>query len=176
MLNPNNFGRALAERYDFAKDREQARAAYSNTIKFSTNIALAHTQLAIVEIILGNYEAAEASLRAADGLPGDTDVNTLQRIYGYQRLDLQADVDRLVSEFDDFASTNTIPAASGILVSLATGDNETALRLLQEAGENKIPYDAPILLMRIKLNVFDDPVLEHPEVVAARAKLGFTDL
>ncbi len=56
---------------------------------------------------------------------------------------------------------------------LAIGDVEESLRLLREAANTRLPTSGSTLTIMIKRNMFADPVLERPEFVAVRSRLGF---
>ncbi len=62
-----------------------------------------------------------------------------------------------------------------ITVSLARGDDEDAFELLSQAAEDKTPYEGFGLLMRLRANVFRDPVLDQPRFVEMREKLALID-
>ena len=80
------------------------------------------------------------------------------------------------THFERVTADQRLGAGQKAFSSLARGDLEEAFSLLKAAAEDKEPYDSNVLLMRFKLNVFDDPILEHSEFVEIREKLGFTDL
>jgi hypothetical protein len=175
-LDPTIGRIATAEIYDFARDKEKAISAYKNALNSSTNVWRIYVQLGILEINLGMPEEAESTLRLVE--PGEV-INPLlflpQAMYGYSRLGLKEDVERLATYLEEISVGRRVPAASRILVSLSQGDIDTTLSLLNTAAIEKVPYDAPNLLMRIKLNVFEDPILNQPEFVEVRERLGYTN-
>ncbi len=86
------------------------------------------------------------------------------------RPDDAARVFALVEELDTPASP--IQLAVG---HLAIGNTEESLRLFREAAENRLPSAGATLTILIKRNVFNDSVLEQPEVVEVRKRMGFQD-
>ena len=50
------------------------------------------------------------------------------------------------------------------------------LARLNEAAEERAPYEAFNLMMSIAANRFRDPVLDKPELADARREIGFSDL
>ncbi len=124
----------------------------------------------------GNRVEAERMLRLAELAARDNSVFLPQVIYGYGRLGLQEDVERLATHLEQLAADQRVTAGNWAMISLARGDHEEALSLLESAAEEKKPYESPVLLMRIKMNVFEDPILDQPRFVAVRERLGFTDL
>ena len=82
----------------------------------------------------------------------------------------------LPERVESLAANERVAVVNRVLISLAHGETEEAFSLLKSAAEDKEPYEAPEVVTRIKANVFEDPVLERPEFVELRERLGFTDL
>ncbi len=62
-----------------------------------------------------------------------------------------------------------------VLAYLGIGDTKEALRWLISAADNKEPENGWIDLQRIKLNSYSDPVLDEPDFLEVRRRLGFRE-
>lgn len=175
-LDPSVFGAPLAGVYNFAGDLERASAVFRTVLERDPANVRSLTHLGLIEIILGDEEEARRLLRLAELSGPDSLIFLPQIIYGYSRLGMQDDVERLVAQHEAVASGQRVAAANSALINLALGDHEEALRILESTAENKDPYDAPFPLMHIKWNLYRDPVLDQAEFAAVRERLGFTDL
>ena len=61
------------------------------------------------------------------------------------------------------------------LLYLAIDDQRQALYWLADAADNPQPYESHVVLMWLKINIWQDPVLDQPEFVAVRSRLGFQE-
>ena len=141
--------------------------------------ALVH--LGILEIVFDNRVEAAKTLRLAELAVGDSPFSSPIYlpivIYGYGRLGLHEDVERLATHLERvIAADQRLGVAQRVLTSLARGDDDEAFRLLESAAEDKEPYDSNVLLMHIKMNDTDDPILDQPRFIAVRERLGYTGL
>jgi len=175
-LDPATSQSALGEIFEYAKDRDSAYAAWKKRLEVAPGDARALSHLGILEIVFDYRVEAEKTLRLAELAGGDSPIYLPTVIYGYGRLGLHEDVERLGTHFERMTADQRLGAGQKAFSSLARGDLEEAFSLLKAAAEDKEPYDSNVILMRFKLNVFDDPILEHSEFVEIREKLGFTDL
>ena len=98
-----------------------------------------------------------------------------QVAYGYARLGLQEDAERLLKWYEEFARTQRVSAANLVMMNLARDDEVGALEWLNVVAE-KAPYEGINVVKRIKANVFSDPILNKPAFVELRQQLGYTDL
>jgi len=126
----------------------------------------------------GNSAEAQSAVRLVEPLALDSDniVFLATVAYLYSKLGMRDDVARVLVEFDERAADRTIASSSRVLVNLAKGDEERALQWLTTAAEDREVYLGQNFIMRIKFNVWEDPVLDRPEFVKLREQLGFTDL
>jgi len=69
-------------------------------------------------------------------------------------------------------SSSPIQLATG---HLSVGNTDEALRLLRELAESELPLPGSVLTVILKRNLYNDPVLERPEFVEVRGRLGFRD-
>ena len=58
---------------------------------------------------------------------------------------------------------------------LSVGNTDEALRLLREVAESELPVPGSLLTVILKRNLYNDPVLERPEFVEVRGRMGFRD-
>ena len=59
---------------------------------------------------------------------------------------------------------------------LAIGEYDQALRYFDAAAKNRIGNPPITLTTYVRANTWDDPILNQPEFVEVRERLGFTDL
>jgi len=135
------------------------------------------THLALLEIILGNNAQAESELRLAEPIVYEQVAGPYLVLlgYGYSRLGLHEDAERLLNRFEELAAEQRESAANWVMFNLALGDEEEAFRWLERVAE-KEPYEGYYNVQWIKANLYHDPVLDKPEFAALREQLGFTDL
>jgi DNA-binding winged helix-turn-helix (wHTH) protein/TolB-like protein/Flp pilus assembly protein TadD len=140
-----------------------------------------HLTLGLLEAtIFDNPETAEAELRLAEQLAKDNQVffhvtTNLLLVYAYGRLGLEADARRVYDEVlaalpDDGALT---PMAR-LRAHLAFGEFDEAYEWALEMAENPPPPTSRDLLI-FSLNTFEDPVLERPDFVELRQRLGYRE-
>ena len=174
-LDPNNPSRImmLAVALEASGDLSAALTERRKVTRSDIN----HVDLATLEVALGNNQQAEKELLLVESRAlNSTNPSVLaQVVYGYARLGLREDAERLSARFDEIWAGSRIPASSLIMVSLARGEDEEALDWLTRAAEEKAPYEGFGLVMRIKANVFRDPVLDQPRFVEVREKLALID-
>ena len=128
--------------------------------------------------LAGNFAEVERNLRLTEPfiLAQENLTFVSQLVYWYVRLGLRDDAERTLSRFEEMASGSRNPASARIKIALARGDNGEALALLDAASESKEPYEGIGLMTDIATNIHLDPVLNQPEFVEARQRLGLTDL
>jgi TolB-like protein/DNA-binding winged helix-turn-helix (wHTH) protein len=133
-----------------------------------------HYLLAFAEIQLGNHATALRELRIAEEL-WTANQPLAGFAYCYGLLGERDDALRLFAELERRAAIDPVGAGDWVLAYLAIGAPEEALRWLRaavEKVENREPDAAFFHLMFVRHNVFSDPLLERPEFVELRAKLG----
>jgi len=164
----------LANVLQFAGRLEAALATYETAIELSpatTNVA--QTNIALLHVALGNRELAERNLSLAESFAMEGNPLLLTQVaYGYSRLGLDEDTDRVLRLFEQTAEGGTRVADIGwAIASLARHDEERALEWLQRVAENR-PYEGYNLIMRIKSNIDGDPTLSSSEFAQVRQTLG----
>ncbi len=178
-LDPNNIEVliSLGTVLEFAGALDEASDAHRGALEINPNDSRAQTHYGLLQLRLGNNAEAERELRLADRLTFGESVPVMlvQVAYGYSRLGLSDDTDRLLSRFEDVSRNRRTSATHQLLASLTREDEDSALDWLTVIAE-KEPYEAYILVHRIEANAFGDPVLDRPAFVRLREQLGFTDL
>ena len=75
-----------------------------------------------------------------------------------------------------FNRTGPTPGpAQSALAYLAVGQHDESLALLKISATNEVPHAADVLIHLVKLNLWNDPVLDQPEFVEVRRKLGYVE-
>ncbi len=180
-LAPNSAAayRYLGNVHDLLGNRDEAYSVFYKALSISPPGGVPY-QMAVAraEMSRGNSAEAQSALRLAEPLALDADniVYLAAVAYLYSKLGMRDDAARVLAEFDEREADRTIASASRILVNLARGDEERALQWLTTAAEDREVYLGQNNIMRIKFNVYEDPVLDRPEFVELREQLGFTDL
>jgi tetratricopeptide (TPR) repeat protein len=176
-LDPNSSLYGLAHTHQLAGNNEAAAAAYREELAREAPDGRAQVNLALLEVARGNVAASDIELPLAREVaqslgPG---VFTPQVAFAYAQLGLNDEAEILLAEFDERAEQNRQSAATWVMAHLARGDEEQALESLKRVAE-KTPYEGYNLVFRIKANIFGSAILDQPEFVAVRERLGFTDL
>jgi len=180
-LAPNSAAayRYLGNVHDLLGNRDEAYSIFykARSISFP-GIVSYQMAVARAEMLRGNSAEAQSAIRLAEplALNANNIVFLAGVAYLYARSGLRDDAARVLAEFDERAADRTIASASRVLVSLARGDEERALQWLTTAAEDREVYLGQNTIMRIKFNVYEDPVLDKPQFVELREQLGFTDL
>jgi tetratricopeptide (TPR) repeat protein len=129
--------------------------------------------------MLGNTPEAEQALRLAEVLVRANDGlgATLPRIaQAYRHMGLREHAVELVREFEEWAADHPAGEGDWAAAYLATGDYEKALDRLRRAmdkisaGEGDEGFWNLAFILR---NIYSDPVLERPEFVRVRSRLGY---
>ena len=160
-----------------AGEVDRAVVVYRSNLEQDPNDQVSGTHLALAEIARGNSPGAENDLRLieARALRAGNAVLVPQIAYGYARLGLHYDANRLLTWYEEFSAAQRVPAVNRVMMSLARGNEASALEWLKVVAE-KAPYEGYAQVFRIKANVFHDPILDKPAFIALREQLGFTDL
>ena len=129
------------------------------------------------ECTQGNHDESLKQAQIAEQLlrDGSNPVLLGELANTYGRLGHSKDAQRVFRRLEEMAETHRIPATAWILGYLALGDDEKALRWLNEAVDSPEPYVGYFGLMNIKANVLGSPVLDQPRFREVRDRLGYTD-
>ena len=58
---------------------------------------------------------------------------------------------------------------------VAIGDQQRALGWLKDAADKPQPYESHGAQTYLKTNIWNDPILDQPEFVEVRSRLGFRE-
>ena len=176
-LDPSNrsYSNRLARVYETSGDFEAAALAWAS----NGNARAARLNRVFADIINGDNAAAIEGLSDLDGTlaefgPGPEFGPTRERnnvllaevAYAYSRLERREDAGRMVERIDQ-----SLPFP--VLAYLALGDRGATLERLNQLADGYSEGEGPF---NLKANPWNDPVLDEPEFVAVRERLGFTDL
>jgi Tfp pilus assembly protein PilF len=177
-LDPTGGRMALAEILWRTGDRERAVAIYRDELGRNPNSTLSNRHLAYYELSNGDSDRAKShinvtELQAVNG-------NALFRIAAvanhYAQLGFQEDAERLLELFEEQAADRRVVTVARFSEHLARGNDDQALYWLERIVEEQQPYQGAVQIINIKWNIYDWPILEQPEFVAVRERLGYTDL
>ncbi len=132
---------------------------------------------ALFELVLGNNAEALAELRIAEQLFQDN-TNLVYHAfvaYGYGRLGQGDEAARLFRWLEDNSADRRVTPVAWVLAYLAVGDNELALESLNRAAESPEPYEGHFTTSQLADNTYRDPILDQPEFVEVRSRLGFRE-
>jgi len=182
-LDPGNYeayfylGLALLEDGDGAG----AVRAFRDAVSRDTTAILRIADIGTVEARFGDPAEGERILRLAEEFVA-ADASQVgeayrpRRAFAYYQLGLHEDARRVFEEFENWAADQSVGAGDWAMSYLAIGDTERALEWLNRAAD-KVEAHEPDQgfwhLTVIGSNVYADPVLERPEFVAVRRRLGF---
>jgi adenylate cyclase len=133
--------------------------------------------LAFMEIGRGNATAAPRWIETAEQLAAGTRLIGLLGpwAYAYSRAGRHDDAARIFEEIRQAANAGTPPGAGGwTMAYLAIDDQTRALESLELAAQkaaNHEPDEGFYILLALKSNVTNDPVLKQPEFVSALARV-----
>jgi len=183
-LNPR-FGThfTLGRLYALSGDILAARDAFRQSATLNPDNPATHNHLGFVEVVLGNREEAARRFELRDSLrpqgQGDNAYTFAMKAFGYSLLDRSDDVDRLITEHERaLPNDRAIEVLSiwndvaAVYAALARGDEVQALASLETlTGEqNSLHWQ----VNQFKVNEWKHPILDKPEFVEVRSRLGFT--
>ena len=178
-LNPNSSRthNTLGRTYWVAGDLDAAIASYRTAIEIDPTDAGNRMDSAGIEATRSNRMAALAELPIAEQLLGETTnphfVADIAYIYG--RIDQPDEATRLFESIQRSSALRRIAAPAWVLLYLAIGDQAQALYWLKDAADNPQPYEGHFATLRLKNNIWNDPILDQPEFVEVRSRLGFRE-
>jgi len=155
----------------------EASEASQKCIARYPGAATCHVFLARSEFALGNEEAALDALRRTEQLlPGDAAPGIRGEVaYGYGQLRQAEDAQRAFELVKDLAVDRYVDASTWSWAYMGVGNYDEALRQLNTAAENLEHLQLPWLALYIRQNTWSDPILDQPEFVEVRSRLGFRE-
>lgn len=178
-LDPNNsdlWGR-LGGVLLMANQRDATLSAYEKGVAANPTNPANYLFMAPSLAAQGSTAEALAALHTAELLLGDSapgfflgQIAQIYRLSGSPN-----DARRVFDQLSLLAQRKRIGPFSWASAYLAIDDQQAALEVLNEAALNKIPDEGGMFVGNIKTNIFGDPVLEQPEFVDVRARIGYSD-
>ncbi len=178
-LDPNNsdLWQRLGVVYLMTGQRDAALSAIEKAIAANPANAVSYIMQAPDLVAQGRTADALAGLRTVELLAGDSlpGFSLGQLAVAYALSGSAVDARRIFDQIAAMAEEKRIGAFSWAFAYLAIGDQAAALATLNDAAENKVPDEGAIFLPFIRNNTYNVPMLEQPEFVEVRQRLGFTD-
>ncbi len=178
-LDPNNprwrcnLGDILFIGGDIDAAIETNRAA----IALDPTYGLAHLMLGVYEAMSGNSEVALDQLRKTETLLAQATSPALyaELAYAFARAGSREDAVRLVRQLEETTVEHHVGAGSWALAYLALGDEVEILHWLETAAADLAPDEGFFEQMTMRGNNWNDPILDQPEFVEVRSRLGFRE-
>jgi TolB-like protein/DNA-binding winged helix-turn-helix (wHTH) protein/tetratricopeptide (TPR) repeat protein len=152
----------------YAGQHGAAIEVLENTIQAQPTNLVARDWMAMLELRRGNPVAAARQLEIAEQMAGDNLMFAFlpEWTYIYGRAGRQRDAERLFKRIDPAVKRGAQPGAGDwAMAHLGLGDHAQALRWLEEAASRAKahePEESNLILMNLKMNVTDDPLLKQP--------------
>jgi len=161
------------------RNPDEAVAAFREAVRLSPAATYLRRWLAMAEIQHGNDDAALAELQIVEQL-GDTFSGIPFRAYSYSRLERRDEAQRVFESVEAAADSEGLdPGAGGwAMLHLAVGNDDRALEWLRVAAEkieNQELDAGYYYIVVIRANPLSDPILDQPEFVEVRSRLGFRE-
>ncbi len=158
-------------------DYDAAADVYRRAIEINPAHQRRHRHLGAIEANLGFLTRATEELRLSESLGGaDASITDLAiLIYWYGRTGSSEDAERLFGALQDRANEYYIGAGIWALATLGVGERQQALAWLKKAAETPSPDNGYVILYVIAGNLYADPILDQPEFVEVRRRLGFRE-
>ena len=161
----------------WAGEYDAAADAMEKTIEMLPGSSAGHFGLGWVELLRGySAEALEKVWFTRQIVGGNGFFSPSQYSvspYTYGRLGSHEDAMRYFREVETLAADYNVGSATWALAYLAIGDQEKSLQWLTRAAENRMPDEGFSVMWLIRRNLLTDPILEQPEFVDVRSRLGF---
>lgn len=176
-LDPVDANALYAFELAYAGQYDDAAAEFTKVIDAAPSNYLLWHWLAFMQIGSGNASAAPLRIETAEELAAGTRPIGLLGpwAYAYSRAGRREDADRIFAEIRQAEDAGTTPGAGGwTMAYLAVGDETQALESLERAARKAVnhePDEGFIILLALKANVTNDPVLRQPAFVSALARI-----
>jgi len=176
-LDPVDANALYAFELGYAGQHDAAAAEFEEVIDDAPSNPLYWHWLAFMEIGRDNATAAPTLIKTAEQLAAGTRPIGLLGpwAYAYSRAGRQDDAARIFEEIKQAANAGAPPGAGGwTMAYLAIGDETRALESLELAAQKAANHELDegfIILLALKSNVTNDPVLKQLEFVNALARV-----
>jgi TolB-like protein/Flp pilus assembly protein TadD len=174
--DPSPQGRlALATALHWSGDFAAAEDVLRSAIAMDPANAIAHRDLALLSLRLGNRAEARRELRLSEDLQGAlrTSMDLAETILVYGLIGSPTDAQRLFAVLEERSERYEMGAGVWAPAYLGIGDEAAALGELERAAGTLNPDNGFLGLFEIAWNLWSDPRLEQPEFVDVRERLGF---
>jgi len=166
-----------------ARDYEGAASVMRDWIRANPGIGIGieNLVLGVAEAIRGERDTALDQLTLAEQLrPRLSAFELSQLAYSYGRIGRGSDAHRMLGQLQSLAEAEGFSEEAWphlfAFAYLGTGENTEALRWLETWAEAPGPRGGPgVARALVARNLLDDPVLEQPEFIELRRRLGFED-
>jgi tetratricopeptide (TPR) repeat protein len=140
--------------------------------------AAAYLHVGSSKVALDDYESAVEYFRLAETLMPEKSAIGLWAHLGwcYGRAGQIDDAERILQKLRDMATTMHVSHGAWTWAYLGVRDDRRALSELREAINNPNQEQISYPKEMIKQNFLLDPILDQPEFVEVRSRLGFTEL
>ena len=177
-LDPNAPGQynRLGSMLELSARPEEAMALYQKAIQIDPAYPVSYSNLAALNMAMGNNELALENLLIAEQLwQSPTDWGLVYMAYVNGRLGRQEQARIQTDQLAAMGENQFIAAAKWAIAALAERDSAGALEILEQTATERpreTPDDPGYISMIVR-NVLNDPILEQPEFVEVRERLGF---
>lgn len=157
---------------------DSAAAALRPAIELDPVNAHYYFDLGVIAAIQGDNAEASRQLAVAETIWLDdppTPGNLAFVTYGYGRLGRSEDAQRLFTLLQ--SETEDDPVNDGIwaLAYMGIGEYDQALALLRTLSDRNLSADSAFFFNWFVTNILQDPMLDQPEFVEVRSRLGFRE-
>jgi Flp pilus assembly protein TadD len=167
------FSSALGVVTMMAGDIDASLQFYRQSVQYDPGAPNRHLQLAIAEKLAGNQEAAIAEANLAIRLATDSNFSGLAA-YRYRAAGLQEEADRRFDLLvERSASGESVSLQGWALAYAAIADHEKAFEYLELIAQEVTEGHRSALNAYFAHNIYDDPMLETPEFIEVRKRLGY---
>ena len=161
-----------------AEESERSIAIYRDLLETNPGNFEVNRELAYYEVANGNSARGKAHLEVLERQ--NLNSNILARISAvashYARLGFDEDAARVLKLFEERAANRRVSTVARLWEHLARGDEDQALYSLERIADEQEPYDGVQMISSLKQNFGGIPMLNQPEFIAVRERIGFTDL
>jgi TolB-like protein/Flp pilus assembly protein TadD len=160
-----------------AGDYDRAIALYGESIQIDPAFEFASLYRGMTLATRGRPAEALPYLQTAEQLIGSLESGWVasQLAYAYALAQRPDDARRVFDRVMRLSADRRVGPLSWAWAYLAVGDQERALEWLNTAARDRAPDEGSFFRNNFKRNSAGDPVLEQPEFVEVRSRLGFDD-
>ncbi len=177
VMGPHN--NWIKERLFVIGDFETLSQVHRRRIELEPTSARERQELAFAEAMRGNRDEARRQLAIAEQLLADFPSDEVNQagfcsVYAYSRIGHPADARRIFNRFLEPLDEDKIAPPMWFIAYLGIGDVDGAYRWAKVITERATPHLLGPHLW-LALNTLEDPVLERPEFLELRRKLGYRE-